>query len=96
MTPIALNNEKARFDTRLSKEQKQFFERAALIGGYRSLTDFVVLTVQEKAKEIISEREQIIASKKDNEIFFEAITNAPKPNKNLIEAALEYNSSLNK
>ncbi|MET4081615.1 uncharacterized protein (DUF1778 family) [Pedobacter sp. UYP30] len=96
MATIALNNDKARFDTRLSKEQKEFFERAALIGGYRSLTDFVVLTVQEKAKEIISEREQIIASKKDSEIFFDAITNAPKPNKNLVQATIEYNALLKK
>src|SRR5690606_38510950 len=41
--------EHARFDARLSKEQKQFFEKAAYLGGYRSLTDFVILTVQEKA-----------------------------------------------
>lgn len=82
--------EKARFDTRLPKEQKVFFERAARVGGYRSLTDFVVLAVQEKAKEIISEKEQIIASKKDSEIFFDAITKSPKANKNLINAANEY------
>tara|TARA_R110002072_G_scaffold284906_1_gene449455 strand:+ start:1090 stop:1383 length:294 start_codon:yes stop_codon:yes gene_type:complete len=88
--------EKARFDTRLPKEQKVFFERAARIGGYRSLTDFVVLAVQEKAKEIISEKEQIIASEKDSEIFFDAITNPPKANKNLINAASEYKALLSK
>ena len=82
--------EKARFDTRLPKEQKAFFERAARIGGYRSLTDFVVLAVQEKAKQIISEKEQIIASERDSQIFFDAITNPPKANKNLIDAANEY------
>jgi uncharacterized protein (DUF1778 family) len=32
------------------------------IGGYRSLTDFVILTIQEKAKEIVREKEQIISS----------------------------------
>lgn len=90
------NQEKARFDTRLSKEQKMFFERAARVGGYRSLTDFVVLTVQEKAKKIISEKEQILASKKDSEIFFDAITNSPKANKSLIDAATEYKVHLSK
>ncbi len=96
MASKELKHDKARFDTRLSKEQKVFFERAARVGGYRSLTDFVVLTVQEKAKEIISENEQIIASKKDSEIFFDAITNSPKANKNLINAANEYNALLPK
>lgn len=86
--------EKARFDTRLPKEQKLFFERAARVGGYRSLTDFVVLAVQEKAKEIIAEKEQIIASKRDSALFFDAITNSPKANKNLVNAASEYNALL--
>ncbi|MBL0024639.1 MAG: DUF1778 domain-containing protein [Saprospiraceae bacterium] len=89
-----INQNKARFDIRLSKEQKAFFERAARVGGYRSLTDFIVLTVQEKAKEIISEKEQLIASQRDNEIFFDAITNSPKANKNLINATNEYKALL--
>lgn len=49
-----LNNKVARFNTRMSKDQKAFFERAAILGGYRSLTDFVMEAVQEKAKEIIA------------------------------------------
>lgn len=48
MATKEIKQDKARFDTRLSKEQKGFFELAARIGGYRSLTDFIVLTVQEK------------------------------------------------
>lgn len=85
---------KARFDTRLSKEQKEFFERAAILGGYRSLTDFVILTVQKKANEIIEKQERIIASNKDREIFFEAIVNPGNPNKELLAAAKEFNSLL--
>ena len=83
--------EYARFDARLSKEQKQFFEKAAFLGGFRSLTDFVVLTVQEKAKEIIQEKEQIIASEKDSQLFFDAITNPKMPSKTLQNALEDYN-----
>ncbi len=83
---------KARFDTRLSKDQKELFERAAILGGYRSLTDFVILTVQKKAKEIIEEQEKIIASNRDSEIFFNAIVNPDKPNDELIAAVKEFNS----
>ncbi|MGB0428405.1 MAG: DUF1778 domain-containing protein [Flavobacteriales bacterium] len=96
MATKELKQQKARFDTRLSKEQKAFFERAARIGGYRSLTDFVVLTVQEKAKEIIADKEQIIASEKDSEIFFDAITNSSKANENLMNAASEYKVHVSK
>lgn len=82
--------EMARFDTRLSLEQKQFFERAAVLGGYRSLTDFIILTVQEKAKSIVKEREQVLASQKDNEIFFDTLLNPEKPNKDLTDAAKQH------
>lgn len=84
--------EQARFDARLPKEQKQFFEKAAFLGGYRNLTDFVVRVVQEKANEIIKEKEQIIASERDAQVFFDAITNPQKPSDNLKNALNDYNS----
>jgi uncharacterized protein (DUF1778 family) len=86
--------EKARFDARLTKEQKQFFERAAAIGGYRSLSDFVVSTVEERAIEIIRESESIITSQRDSEIFFEAVFNSAEPNKDLVSAIQKYNQLL--
>lgn len=84
--------EQTRFDARLSKEQKQLFEKAAYLGGYRSLTDFVMLTVQEKAKEIIKAKEQIIASEIDSRIFFDAVTQSSKPSKTLQDALNDYNT----
>lgn len=84
--------EQARFDARLPKEQKHFFERAAYLGGYRNLTDFVILTVQEKAKKIIKEKEQIIATERDSQIFFDAITKPNKPSKTLKKALDDYNA----
>lgn len=93
---MATAEEKARFDTRLPKEQKMFFERAARLGGYRSLTDFVILSAQKRAKEIIDEREQILASNRDNEIFFDAITNSSEPNNELLSAANEYKETVSK
>ena len=90
MTSKELNTKNARFDTRLSKEQKVFFEKAARLGGYRNLTDFVVMAVQEKAKEIISEKERIIASQKDSEVFFNAIMNSKAPNDELVKATNEF------
>lgn len=83
--------EQARFDARLPKEQKQFFEKAAYLGGFRSLTDFVLSAVQEKAKEIILEKEQIIVSERDAQIFFDAITNPKNPSETLKNALDDYN-----
>lgn len=84
--------DQARFDTRLPKEQKRLFEKAATLGGYRNLTDFIVKVAQEKATEIIREKEQIIASERDSELFFDAITNPQKPSEALKEALKDYNA----
>ncbi len=84
------NAKNARFDTRLPEEQKVFFEKAARLGGYRNLTEFVVMAAQEKAKEIISEKERIIASQKDSEIFFNALLNPKAPNEELTKASREF------
>lgn len=86
----------ARFDTRLSKEQKVHFERAANLGGFRNLTDFVVFAVNEKANEIISKHEQIIAGSQDQEIFFNALMNPGKPNEALLKAVSDYKEIYNK
>jgi uncharacterized protein (DUF1778 family) len=91
-----MREEKTRFDARLPKEQKAFFERAAKLGSFRSLTDFVILASQEKATLIISERERVLASRKDSEIFFDAIVNAGKPNESLISAVEQYNGVISK
>lgn len=92
----AIKQDKARFDTRLPLEQKLLFEKAATLGGYRNLTDFVIATVQKKAKEIVEENERTIASQKDQEVFFNALVNPPKPNKDLLAAKEEYNKLISK
>lgn len=89
---MATATEQARFDIRLSKEQKLFFEKAAVLGDYRNLTDFIVQSVQEKAKEIVREREQLLASERDCKLFFDAITHPQAPNEALREAAAKYKS----
>lgn len=86
----------ARFDARLPIEVKELFERAAHLGGFRSLTDFIVSTVQEKAREIVKEKEQIIASEKDAEVFFDTITNPRQPSENLTGALKDYDAFMSK
>jgi uncharacterized protein (DUF1778 family) len=81
----------ARFDTRLPQAQKEYFEYAATLGGYRTLTEFVVVSVQKKADEIVEKHKSILASKQDQEIFFKAIMDAPAPGKRLTAAARKYN-----
>jgi uncharacterized protein (DUF1778 family) len=84
----------ARFDTKLSKAQKELFEYAASIGGFRTLTEFIISSVQEKAKTIIEQHKTTLASERDMEIFFDALTRPEKPNKKLIAAAQRYKNAL--
>jgi uncharacterized protein (DUF1778 family) len=88
--------ETARVDIRLRKEQKELFEETALLGGFQSLTHFIISAVQEKANIILEERKTILASKKDREIFFNALINPPKPNDKLKAAAKLYKQAIRK
>ncbi len=89
-----MKTSEARFDTRLTKQQKEFFERAAVLGGYRTLTEFVINSVQDKAKAIIDEHNRIVSSEKDKEIFFNALLSESEPNEALATAAKKYNDAL--
>lgn len=85
---------RTRLDARLSETQRELFERAARIGGFRNFSHFVISSAQEKAEDIIRKNEAILASERDAELFFEAVMNPPKPNEALINAFKEYNTIL--
>lgn len=82
--------EMARFDARITKEQKEFFEYAASLGGFRTLTEFFVFSANEKAKKIVEEHTAILSSKKDQQIFFDSMIHPPKANARLKRAAKRY------
>ena len=94
MDAKAVDSKNARFNTRLSADQKKFFERAARLGGFRNLTDFILSAAQEKAKEVIAEDERILASERDAQLFFDTIMRPQAPNEALVAAAHQYNSLL--
>ncbi len=81
---------RTRFDTRLPKEQKELFEYAATLGGFSTLTDFVIYALQQQANSIIEKhkyQDAFLTSKRDKEVFFDAITNPQPPNDALKVAA---------
>jgi uncharacterized protein (DUF1778 family) len=82
-----------RFDTRMPLEQKELFEYAATLGGFRTLTEFVLYSAKLQADRIIEKHNSVLASKKDQEVFFNAIMNPPPPNNSLKKAAKRYNES---
>jgi uncharacterized protein (DUF1778 family) len=78
-----------RLEARISKEQKELFQRAADLQG-RSLTDFVIASVLDAAKRAIQEHEIMMLSVRDREVFVEALLNPPQPSSRLRAAAERY------
>jgi uncharacterized protein (DUF1778 family) len=79
----------ARLEARVTGDQKALFQHAADLAG-RSLTDFVIGSVQEAASRAIREREVLTLSGLDREVFLDAILHPPAPSKRLRQAAQRY------
>lgn len=80
---------KARFEARLTPDQKALFLQAAAITG-RSMTDFVVSSAQEVAMRTVREHESMTLSARDRETFVAALLKSPAPGKRLRKAADRY------
>jgi len=66
-----------RLETRITLDQKNLIERAAALQG-RTVTDFVLTSVQEAARRAIDEHQRIDLSVRDSEAFVDAMLN-PQP-----------------
>jgi uncharacterized protein (DUF1778 family) len=78
-----------RLDARLTREQKDLIQRAADLQG-RSLTDFVVSTLQESARQAIERHDSIRLNEREAKRFVAALLHPPKASKRLREAAKAY------
>lgn len=79
----------ARLEARVSPETKALFQKAADLEG-RTLTDFVVASVQAEAYRVIQQHQALKLSVEDSEAFVDALLNPPKPNNRLKAASLRY------
>lgn len=77
-------------------EQQALVETDTVLGGYQSLTDFILKVVQKKEEENSKNNEVIIASERDAEVFIDAIYTIQEPSIRLIMAFKEYNAIINK
>jgi uncharacterized protein (DUF1778 family) len=66
-----------RLEARVTAEQKRLIERAAALQG-RTVTDFVLTSVQDAARRAIEEHNQLALSVRDSEAFVDGLLN-PKP-----------------
>ncbi|MFZ1074770.1 MAG: DUF1778 domain-containing protein [Minisyncoccia bacterium] len=78
-----------RLEARITDEQRQLFQRAADLQG-RSLSDFVISTVHEKAMQTIESMEIIRLNASESLKMAEAIFNPREPSPHLRKAAKRY------
>jgi uncharacterized protein (DUF1778 family) len=78
-----------RLEARVSREQKELFLRAATLQG-RSLTDFLVASVQEAAMETVRTHDALRLSEHDRQAFVSVLLAPPAPAKPLEQAAKRY------
>jgi uncharacterized protein (DUF1778 family) len=78
-----------RLETRVTAEQKSLIERAAALQG-RSLTDFVLTSVQDAARRAIEEHSRLALSVRDSEAFVNGLLNPPPVNDRLRDTVRRY------
>jgi uncharacterized protein (DUF1778 family) len=78
-----------RLEARISKAQKALFVRAATVQG-RSLTDFLIASMQEAAERALRAYDMLTLSERDRKSFVTAIVKPATAGKTLRQAAKLY------
>ena len=78
-----------RLEARVTAEQKSLIEHAAALQG-RTVTDFVLTSVQEAARRAIEEHLRLDLSLQDSRAFVEAMLNPQPVNDRLRETVRRY------
>ncbi|MCR4377143.1 MAG: DUF1778 domain-containing protein [Rhodospirillales bacterium] len=78
-----------RVNLRLDATAKRRIERAALVEG-KTVSGFILASALENAEETISRHETFALSRRDAEIFLDAILNPPPANAKLRKALAEH------
>ncbi len=78
-----------RLEARVSREQKELFQRAAELQG-RTLTDFVVASAHQAAVRTIEEMATIRLGAEESRAFADAVLNPREPTERLRAAARRY------
>ncbi len=85
----AESTKRERLDARVTPEQKALIQRAAQLSG-RTLTDFMIASLQEAAERVIRSHDVITLSVRGSEAIAQALLEPPNPNDALRAAYRRY------
>ena len=83
----------SRLEARVTPETKSLLQQAADLEG-RTLTDFVIASVQAEAYRVIERHQKLKLSREDSEAFVNALLNPPEPNQALKSAVQRYDQAI--
>ncbi|MFT4568751.1 MAG: hypothetical protein ACI9FN_003720 [Saprospiraceae bacterium] len=84
----------SRVEFRVSNEDKELFEYAKQLRGFKTFSEFARHVITKEAKAIVKEENEILASKRDKELFFNTLMgDKNQPNESLL-AAIKYHEVL--
>ena len=86
---VTRRRKRSRLEARISAEEKELLKRAAELQGC-SLTEFVLRSAQEAARQTVKEHQMISLTARDTEAFVKALLKPPAPSKKLKCAAVRY------
>lgn len=86
------SNTSARLEARVAPEVKALWQQAAELEG-RTLTDFVIASVQKAALDVIDQHQTLKLNREDSEAFVAALLEPSQPNEALRVAATNYTRS---
>ncbi len=94
MDRIVSKKGESRVEFRVSKEEKELFEYAKQLKGFKTFSEFARFVITKEAKAIVKEENKILASQRDKELFFNALMDEEhQPNESLL-AAIKYHDKL--
>jgi uncharacterized protein (DUF1778 family) len=87
------NKSSARLEARVPPEVKALWQQAAELEG-RTLTDFVIASVQEAASKIIQRHQTLKLNREDSQAFVTALLEPPQLSETLKTAAIRYQQTM--
>ena len=92
--PANAERKETRLVARTSTEVQEIIQRAAEYSG-ATLSQFLIDSAMEKAREVIEQTETLQLSMAGADALYEALDNPPKANDKLRKAAQNYKGSVN-
>jgi uncharacterized protein (DUF1778 family) len=79
MSTPSIPSEEKRIEFRVSQAEKDLYDKACALMGFKSFSEFARYTLQREAQAIITTKHTIALSERDQKLFFETLMQEDQP-----------------